>query len=168
MEYKAICELIKVMSNSELSFLEVGLEGVQVIMKKEYVKILETSNWDNTHSNNRSEILKNDIIISNNDKKVHKNTTHESSVDLVEDIQSENYKFIKSPIVGTLHNSGSMDSHSYVKIGSRVKKGDILCIVEAMKLMNEIESEFDCEIIEIFGQDGQLVEYNQPLFKVKI
>ena len=61
----------------------------------------------------------------------------------------------------------SPDAKEYVKVGDKVSKGDVLCIVEAMKLMNEIESEFDGEIIEIMVKDGETVEYGKPLFKIK-
>ena len=81
--------------------------------------------------------------------------------------EEENYKLIKSPMVGTFYSKPSPNANSYVEIGQKVKKGDVLCIVEAMKLMNEIESEFDGEIKEILVQDGEAVEYGKPLFKIK-
>ena len=74
---------------------------------------------------------------------------------------------ITSPMVGTFYESPSPDSPAYVKVGSKVKKGDTLCILEAMKIMNELEAEFDCEIVEILVKDGQAVEYDTPLFLVK-
>ena len=70
-------------------------------------------------------------------------------------------------MVGTFYSKPSPNANSYVEIGQKVKKGDVLCIVEAMKLMNEIESEFDGEIKEILVQDGETVEYGKPLFKIK-
>ena len=79
----------------------------------------------------------------------------------------ENYKIVKSPMVGTFYSKPSPDAKEYVKVGDKVSKGDVLCIVEAMKLMNEIESEFDGEIIEIMVKDGESVEYGKPLFKIK-
>lgn len=71
---------------------------------------------------------------------------------------------VKSPIVGTFYASTSPDKSPLVLKGNKVKKGDILCIVEAMKLMNEITSEFDGEVMEVLAENGQLVEYGQPLF----
>lgn len=79
----------------------------------------------------------------------------------------EYYNVVKSPMVGTFYSRSSPDKEPYVKIGSNVKKGDTLCIVEAMKLMNEIESEFDGEIVEILVRNEQMVEYGQALFKIK-
>lgn len=79
----------------------------------------------------------------------------------------ENLHKIISPMVGTFYQSSSPDTDAYVKTGSKVKKDSIVCIVEAMKLFNEIEAEVEGEIVEILVKDGQLVEYGQPLFLVK-
>ncbi|MFS0635930.1 acetyl-CoA carboxylase biotin carboxyl carrier protein [Mesobacillus foraminis] len=74
---------------------------------------------------------------------------------------------ITSPMVGTFYASPSPDADVYVKAGSRVSNDSIVCIVEAMKLFNEIEAEINGEIVEVLVKDGQLVEYGQPLFLVK-
>lgn len=74
---------------------------------------------------------------------------------------------VKSPIVGVFYASASPDSEPYVQVGSRVKKGDTLCIIEAMKLLNEISAECDGEITEICAASGQVVEYAQVLFRIK-
>lgn len=74
---------------------------------------------------------------------------------------------ITSPMVGTFYQSSSPDAPSYVQVGSKVTSDSIVCIVEAMKLFNEIEAEVNGEIVEILVKDGQLVEYGQPLFLVK-
>ena len=74
---------------------------------------------------------------------------------------------ITSPIVGTFYRSASPDSDPFVEVGSRVKKGQVLCIIEAMKLMNEIESDVDGVITEIYPQNAQPVEFGEPLFAVK-
>lgn len=70
-------------------------------------------------------------------------------------------------MVGTFYQSPSPDSDVYVKVGSKVQPDTVVCIVEAMKLFNEIEAEVEGEIVEILVKDGQLVEYGQPLFLVK-
>jgi len=74
---------------------------------------------------------------------------------------------ILSPMVGTFYSAPSPDSPSFVKVGDRVKKGQVVAILEAMKIMNELEAEFDCEILEILKSDGQAVEYDMPLYTVK-
>ena len=75
--------------------------------------------------------------------------------------------FITSPMVGTFYASPSPDSPAFVSAGDRVKKGQTLCILEAMKIMNELEAEYDCKIVEILVQDGEPVEYDMPLFRVE-
>ena len=74
---------------------------------------------------------------------------------------------IKSPMVGTFYRSPAPDAEPYANVGSVVQKGQVLCIIEAMKLLNEIEAEFACRIVEILVENSQPVEYNQPLFKVE-
>lgn len=80
---------------------------------------------------------------------------------------TSNLHKIVSPMVGTFYQSSSPDAEAYVKAGAKVSKDSIVCIVEAMKLFNEIEAEVNGEIVEILAKDGQLVEYGQPLFLVK-
>ena len=75
--------------------------------------------------------------------------------------------FITSPIVGTFYSAPAPDAHAFVKVGDQVKNGQTVCILEAMKLMNEIQSEFDCEIEAVLVSNEQKVEYGQPLFRVK-
>jgi acetyl-CoA carboxylase biotin carboxyl carrier protein len=81
-------------------------------------------------------------------------------------VASDLHKIV-SPMVGTFYSSPSPDADNYVKIGSKVSKDSIVCIVEAMKLFNEIDAEVNGEIVEILVKNGQLVEYGQPLFLVK-
>ena len=75
--------------------------------------------------------------------------------------------FITSPIVGTFYAAPAPDAPAFVKVGDQVKNGQTVCILEAMKLMNEIQSEFDCEIEAVLVSNEQKVEYGQPLFRVK-
>ncbi len=77
-----------------------------------------------------------------------------------------NSSTIYSPMVGIFYTSASPDSDAFVTVGSRVKKGDTLCIIEAMKLMNEIVAEQDGEIVEICVKNGELVEFSQALFRI--
>jgi acetyl-CoA carboxylase biotin carboxyl carrier protein len=82
------------------------------------------------------------------------------------DTSFNNLKEAKSPMVGVFYSSPNPDAEPFVTVGSKVKKGDVLCIVEAMKLMNEITAEVDGEIADICVQNGQVVEYSQTLFKI--
>jgi acetyl-CoA carboxylase biotin carboxyl carrier protein len=74
---------------------------------------------------------------------------------------------LTSPIVGTFYRSASPDAQPFVEVGSRVKKGQVLCIIEAMKLMNEIESDVDGVIAEIYPSNAQPVEFGEPLFAIR-
>ena len=75
---------------------------------------------------------------------------------------------LKSPIVGTFYRSPSPNSDPFVRVGDRVEPDSVVCIIEAMKLMNEIQAEFTGEILKIYVENGQPVEYNQPLFGIKV
>ncbi|MBI3005590.1 MAG: acetyl-CoA carboxylase biotin carboxyl carrier protein [Ignavibacteriales bacterium] len=77
------------------------------------------------------------------------------------------YHEIRSPIVGTFYRAPAPDAESYVEVGQTIKSGDVLCIVEAMKLMNEIESDVDGKVVKILVENGKPVEYNQVLFHVE-
>ena len=84
-----------------------------------------------------------------------------------ESVPETGTKVVVSPLVGTFYAAPSEDAEPFVKVGDIVKKGQTLAIVEAMKLMNEIESDYDGVIEEILVENGQPVEFNQPLFRVK-
>jgi acetyl-CoA carboxylase biotin carboxyl carrier protein len=81
--------------------------------------------------------------------------------------QEEEKLFITSPIVGTFYSAPAPDVPAFVKVGDRVKNGQTVCILEAMKLMNEIQAEYECEIEAVLVSNEQKVEYGQPLFRVK-
>jgi len=89
------------------------------------------------------------------------------SVQAVEADPHAGAHIVNSPIVGTFYASPSPDAEPFVKVGDRVEAGKVLCIVEAMKLMNEIESDAAGEIVKVFAKAGQPVEYGQPLFAIK-
>jgi acetyl-CoA carboxylase biotin carboxyl carrier protein len=84
------------------------------------------------------------------------------------DTSDGNVAYVTSPFVGTFYRAPSPDMSPFVDVGTRIKKGQVLCIVEAMKLMNEIESEIEGSIVQILVENGQAVEYGEPLFKIKV
>mgnify|MGYP000006589310 CR=1 FL=1 len=149
MEYDKIKQLMEDMGKSNIEELEIEFpEGMKISMKKN-VAVVPAQQVVAQQSTNIPVV---------------------QSIQTTQPIQEEpkeEYKEIKSPMVGTFYSKPSPNANSYVEIGQKVKKGDVLCIVEAMKLMNEIESEFDGEITEILVQDGEAVEYGKPLFKIK-
>ena len=77
------------------------------------------------------------------------------------------FAIVKSPIVGTFFRSAEPGAPAFVDVGATVKKGDVLCIIEAMKLMNEIDSEYDGEIVKVYVENGQPVQYGERLFAIK-
>ena len=81
-------------------------------------------------------------------------------------VDFNNLKEVKSPMVGMFYQSSSPEAEPFVHVGSKVKKGDVLCVIEAMKLLNEITADADGEIVDICVENGQLVEYGQVLYKI--
>ncbi|MBI5493339.1 MAG: acetyl-CoA carboxylase biotin carboxyl carrier protein [Deltaproteobacteria bacterium] len=80
----------------------------------------------------------------------------------------ENVKIITSPMVGTFYRSPSPEAQSFIELGSIVKTGQTMCIIEAMKLMNEVESEYNGKVISVLVENGQPVEYGEPLFHIEV
>lgn len=150
MEYEKIKQLMEDMGNSKLTSIDIDFpDGTKISMKKEEKQVIQMI--ENMPVENLS--LK---------EKAKEEKNIEKSKEKVED-----GNIVKSPMVGTFYLKPSPTSAPYVEVGQKVKKGDVLCIIEAMKLMNEIESEFDGEIREILVKDEETVEYGKPLFMIK-
>jgi len=86
----------------------------------------------------------------------------------VEVKEEKNIHIVKSPIVGTFYRAPAPGAKPFVEVGSKVKKGDVLCIIEAMKIMNEVKSDVDGVVEDILVENRQPVEYGQPLFKIRL
>ena len=147
MNYEEIKKLMEDMEKSTLTAINIELpDGTKISMKKE-------SQQEEVVANNNTYELKAD--------------TKENDVSKEPETKKEAGNIIKSPMVGNFYIKASPSSEPYVEVGSLVEKGDTVCIIEAMKLMNEIESEFSGKITEIFVKDGEPVEYGSPLFRVE-
>ncbi len=150
MEYEKIKQLMDDMGNSKLTSISIDFpDGTKITMTK-----------DDENKKVANATKKEDKDIANaieNDEEIE---------EYPEEIE-ENFKVVKAPMLGTFYSKPSPSSGPYVSVGDTVKVGDILCIVEAMKLMNEIESEYEGTIVEILVKDGDPVEYGTPLFKIK-
>ena len=109
--------------------------------------------------------LKINLKRENNAKIQNVSKNIEKKQEILEEPDEES--FITSPIVGTFYSAASPETPAFVRVGDTVKKGQPVCIVEAMKLMNEINCDFDCEIEAVLVSNEQKVEYGQPLFRVK-
>lgn len=152
MNYEDIKKLIDDMGDSKIDSLEIEFpEGMKISMKKNE-NILESQTRN---------------ITTQPTTEVNVNTQTNIKESSTDEKEKCNYKIVKSPMVGTFYESASPEEKPFVKVGDKVKKGDVLCIVEAMKLMNEIESEFDGEIVEICVKNEEILEYGKPLFKIK-
>ena len=143
MEYEKIKQLMIDMGNSKLTSIDIEFpNGVKIKMEKNAPVAI-------------APVVQQVVV--------EEHVEEERDVEK-EDVPSGN--IVKSPMVGTFYSKSSPTSAPYVEVGSEVKKGTVLCIIEAMKLMNEIESEFNGKIAEILVEDGAPVEYGQPLFRV--
>ena len=146
MEYEKIKQLMEDMGNSKLTAIDIDFpDGTKISMKKETTVKVTTP-------------VVEQIITTEN---MSEEEIKETSLDAIKG------NIVKSPMVGTLYLKPSPTSEAYVEVGKNVKKGDTLCIIEAMKLMNEIESEFEGKVKEILVKDGEAVEYGKPLFIIE-
>lgn len=152
MEYEKIKQLMEDMGNSKLTSIDIDFpDGTKISMKKEEKQIVKTI--ERVAEENLSDFKASNAVMS------------EAKED--NQVEIEDGNIVKSPMVGTFYLKPSPTSKPYVEVGQRVKKGDVICIIEAMKLMNEIESEFDGEVKEILVKDEEAVEYGKPLFVIK-
>jgi acetyl-CoA carboxylase biotin carboxyl carrier protein len=159
MDLKYIQKLIKMLDVSNLSELEIEEEGKKIKLCKAEQKFIPVSGFQ-AASNVISPVIQQPVAAQEPDKEVKTETPKLET-------PSENLYEVRSPMVGTYYAAPSPDSDPYVKAGSTIKTGDVLCIIEAMKLMNEIESEVSGKIVKILVQNAQAVEYNQPLFLIE-
>lgn len=151
MEYEKIKQLIEDVGNSKLSEIEIDFpDGTKISMKKEE-KVVVATPIEESKTTSVQEV----------EKKVEIANTEQETKNQAEG------KIVTSPMVGTFYLKPSPNAKPYVEVGKQVKKGDVLCIIEAMKLMNEIECEEEGTIAEILVKDGEPVEYGKPLFRIK-
>ena len=146
MDLRKIKKLIEMLQESDLNEIEVkeGEESVRINRKKE--SIIHTATPQVS-------------------KKV---SAQENGADLSqESVGSENYENITSPMVGTFYRKPAPDKEPFVEVGQTIKKGDTVCIIEAMKMMNQVKSEFDGKIISINIGDGEPVEFGQELISIE-
>ena len=156
MNIKEIKNLIKFVSLSNISEVKLKLREFKITIKT-----------DNKKSSTRvnSSILSKDELLNITDENSIDQSQDESVV-LDEKKSNEKYTTIKSPIIGTFYRKPSPEKDVFVNVGSQIKKGDTLCVIEAMKLFNEIESDVDGKIVKILVEDSSPVEFDQPLFLV--
>ena len=145
-------EIIYILENSNVNEIEVSFWGRKYRVAKEPGVLLQ----ENISSPEK-------ISKQVNDHHKVKNVEEESDLDITD---NDNYEELLSPMPGTFYSAPTPDDSPFVSKGEKVKKGQTLCIIEAMKIMNEIESEYDGTISDIKVTNGQAVEYNQVLFVI--
>ncbi len=149
-DYKEINKLIRLMEEKNLSHFELEVEGLKIKIGR------DLSSASRSEPAPALEVSKDTEAKSNNTPV--ESTPQEGKNDLY---------YITSPMVGTFYNTPDPSSPPFVEIGDSVKKNQTLCIIEAMKLMNEIESEVDGTLMKIFIENGKPVEYGQRLFAIQ-
>ena len=148
MEFENMIELIKTVSDSNLTQFQIEEDCFKLSMK--------------TDKQSKVVVQKQESV----PKEIQRVAMDEIKPAEQKEIKKAEGNVVKSPLVGTFYSASSPDSAPFVKVGDTVKKGQVLGIVEAMKLMNEIESEFDGVVKEIQIENEQVVEYGQPLFVI--
>jgi len=167
MDFEKIKELIKLVDSSSLAFFELKSNNDHIKMDKSLNRGLTDNTTAAVNNSISSNVALNSNVSSDNTasavvaKEEVENSIKEATID------DKNVSIITAPMVGTFYSSASPESSSFVEVGGTVSKGKVICIIEAMKLMNEIESEYSGVIVERLVNDGDMVEYGQPLFKVK-
>jgi acetyl-CoA carboxylase biotin carboxyl carrier protein len=160
MDLNYVKKLIKMLDSSDLAEIEIEEEGSKIRLSKPRPKVTQnipTVNLPNYFDQGMAASQQSQIAL---DEKKAEAKKEEAAL-------SENVVEVRSPMVGTFYRSPSPDADPYVKIGSDIKAGGTICIIEAMKLMNEIESEVSGKVVKILAENGQAVEFDQVLFLVE-
>ncbi len=142
MEHEDLKELIELLKDTDITELQIEKNGTKVKIRREK-------------------------ILSPLDLPIQKSPVLQEKISAPPGDETQRLVTITSPIVGTFYRAALPDANPFVEVGSRVKKNQVLCIVEAMKLMNEIESEVDGIVVKILVENGQPVEYGEPLFLIE-
>jgi acetyl-CoA carboxylase biotin carboxyl carrier protein len=154
MNLEEIKELIRVFGRSKLDKLKIKDKDFEISLKKEGAKVAAVSEVAVVQNEPAKQVAMPQSV-----------TAPEAEVK--NEQASASGELITSPMVGTFYAAPSPDSPPFVNVGDVVRKGQTLCILEAMKIMNELEAEYDCKILEVLVQDGEPVEYDTPLFRVE-
>jgi len=159
MNFKQIQQLIKFVSKTDVAEVNIENNNFKINIKGSKSKVNEAS----------APIVQQSAPIPIQTPQPVVAPTPISQPDKIEDSVSSNdsYKTIKSPIIGTFYRKPSPDKDVFVNVGDTVNEGDTLCVIEAMKLFNEIESDFSGKIVKILVEDASPVEFDQPLFLIE-
>lgn len=165
MDLKYLQKLIKMLDSSNLAEIEIEEEGTKIKLSKPRPKVTAAGSFMQTY--NPVPVFMQEAS-SSQESLSSTQETSKSASEAKEDKSEDNFYEVRSPMVGTFYRAPSPDADPYVKVGSEIKQGSIICIIEAMKLMNEIEAEVSGKVVKMLVENGQAVEYNQPLFLVEV
>lgn len=173
MNFKEIKELLMLIDNTKLEYVKLNTLDIELEVSKKVVGNIELGTKNTSVVENKENNIEKVSATNNNTNEenniINTNDTLEDELakeDVVE-FAGENLKEVKAPLIGTFYESPDPDSPAFVSVGDHVEKGDTLCIVEAMKLMNEIKSEFTGKVVEIKAANESMVEYGQTLFVIE-
>ena len=156
MDIKDIREIVKLFDESKANHLELKEDGFHLKLADKPAKVNQTVQSAPAE------------VPAPAAQQPQQQPQPQESADSADEAQVDpNVHEVKSPIVGTFYRAPSPDSEPFVEEGSKIKAGETLCIVEAMKLMNEIESDKSGTVVKILMENGEPVEYNQPIFHIK-
>ena len=155
MDLNLIKRLVKIVDTSGVTDLEIEENGLKVKIAKK-IRTAQVST--------QPQIISSSVPVTEVTQETKKESSAEKSLETESD---SSLHVIKSPIVGTFYRAPAPDADAYVQVGDTVSAGSVLCIIEAMKLMNEIESDVEGKIVKILVENGKPVEYNQPLFMIQ-
>ena len=172
MNFKDIKELLMLIDNTKLEYVKLNTSDIELEVSKKVVGNIElgtknTSVVENKENNIEKVLATNNSTNENNIINTNDTLEDELAKEDVVEFAGENLKEVKAPLIGTFYESPDPDSPAFVNVGDHVEKGDTLCIVEAMKLMNEIKSEFTGKVVEIKATNESMVEYGQTLFVIE-
>lgn len=170
MDFEKIKELIKLVDSSSLAFFELETGNDHIKMDKSLNRGVNDSNSGKLNNAvAASSVNTGNVVVPVNsvEKSEVYSAEEETKIEKEAPIDDANLSIITSPMVGTYYSSASPESPAFIEVGGTVSKGKVVCIIEAMKLMNEIESDYSGTVIECLAKDGDMVEYGQPLFKIK-
>lgn len=173
MNFKEIKELLMLIDNTKLEYVKLNTSDIELEVSKKVVGNIELGTKNTSVVENKENNIEKVSATNNrtNEENNIINTNDTLEYELVkEDVVEfvgENLKEVKAPLIGTFYESPDPDSPAFVSVGDHVEKGDTLCIVEAMKLMNEIKSEFTGKVVEIKAANESMVEYGQTLFVIE-
>ena len=149
MDLDRIKDLIEILEDTEVSELSIEEDGDKINIKRGYGHNV-VKEQPVVHKKLESTVNNNGEITDTNDEEKNKDREE-----------------IVAPMVGTFYKAPSPDADPFVEVGDTISKGDVVCIIEAMKLMNEIEADTDCKIVDILVEDGEAIEYGQALFEIE-